>query len=190
MTYTSVGIVLLALTLSSVACEPIAVPADEGSNSVSARAEPGDRVPEFLLTDSAGNAVTPATLLGNVTTLTFVVPGAAQPDSFLRRIDDVYDRLGADGIGVTRYLVTLPTRGSESTIVTRAGWLSLRGNPEAIADLAARFGVMTWLGTDGTPEQTLGVAIIGPGGMVAARFAGLETWEEMDLLIAIVEAGR
>lgn len=190
MRYTSVRTALLVLILSGVACEPIAVPASEGSDSVSARVEPGDRLPEFLLTDSAGNVVTPAALLGNVATLTFVVPGAAQPESFLRRIDDVYDRLGAEGIGVTRYLVTLPTPGNASALATRDGWVSLRGNPEAVVDLAARFGVMTWPGTDGALVQTLGVAVIGPGGVVAARFSGLETWEEMDLLIAIVDAGR
>jgi len=183
-----------ALFLSLVwglACEPIAAPATEGTpGPTSARVEAGDRLPEFLLRDQAGNTVTPATLLGTVSTLTFAVPGAAQPGPFLSRIDDVYDRLGADAIRVGRYLVTLPGPGDGSSPVERAGWQSLRGDPEAVADLAARFGVVTWPGPDGDTVQTLGAAVIGPSGVVAGRFGGLETWEEMDLLVAITQAGR
>jgi len=180
-----VGAALLLLSICDVACEPIAAPAPRSSEVTSARIEPGDRIPEFELTDQA-----PATLLGSVATLTFVVPGAAQPDAFLRRIDDVCDRLGADAARVGRYLVTLPAAGNESAVAERDSWQSLHGDPETVIDLAARFGVVAWTGSDGVPVQTLGVAVIGPGGLVAARFGGLETWEEMDLLVAITEASR
>jgi len=187
-TYASAGLFLLLV--SGLACEPIAAPAAEDPGTILPRIEPGDPLPEFRLRGQAGNTVTPATLLGTVTTLTFVVPGTAQPESFLRRIDDVYDRLGADGLRVGRYIVVLPAAGNDSAIPARAGWQLLRGNPEAVTDLASRFGVVTWPGSDGHPVQTLGVAIIGPRGLVVARFGGLETWEEMDLLVAITEARR
>jgi cytochrome oxidase Cu insertion factor (SCO1/SenC/PrrC family) len=181
---------VLLLLGSGLACEPIPAPAVENPRPTSSRIEVGDHLPEFLLEDQAGNTVTPASLLGAVATLTFVVPDAAPPEALLRRIDDVYDRLGADAIRVVRYLVTLPAPGGASSLVERDGWTSLRGNAEAVTDLAARFGVVTWLGPDAEPVQTLAVAIIGPGGVVTARFAGLETWEGMDMLVAIVEAGR
>jgi len=190
VTRTRLGPALVLPLLACLACEPIAAPATESRDTSPARLEAGDRLPEFLLTDQADNAVTPATLRGSVVTLTFVVPGAAQPAPFLQRIDDVYDRLGADGIHVRRYLVTLVAGGDASLLAQRSGWLSLRGDPETVGLLAARFGVVSWPGADGDPVQTVGVAIIGPDGLVAARFGGLETWQEMDLLLAIAEAGR
>ena len=180
----------LLLLISCLACEPIPSPATESADPLFARLEPGDQLPQFLLTDRQGNTVTPATLLGRVSTLTFVVPGAAQPESFLRRVDDVYDRLGADAARGRRYLVTLPSPAIESPIAERDGWESLSGDAEIVAELAARFGVLSWSGSNGIPAQTLGVAVVAPDGLIAAIFGGLETWEEMDLLVAITQADR
>lgn len=189
MRHTGVSALLLLLT-SSLACEPIVAPVVQHRDLASARLELGDPIPELLLTDSGGNRITAATLSGTVATLTFVVPGAAQHGAFLRRIDDVFDRLGEDGTRVRRYLVTLPADPDmdHPPLVEREGWQALRGAPAAVTDLAARFGVVTWRGSDGEPVQTLSVAIIGPGGVVRARLRGLETWVEMDLLVAITNA--
>jgi len=180
----------LLLLIPCVACEPIAIPADDHADPASTRLEPGDPLPEFVLTDRTGNTVTPAAFLGKVTTLTFIVPGAPQSDSFLRRIDDAHDRLGADASGVGRYLVTLPTSDHASALIERDGWQSLGGDAEMVISLAARFAVLTWPGAGDLPAQTLGAAVVGPDGLIAALFGGIETWEEMDLLVAIVEAGR
>lgn len=180
----------LLLLIACQACEPIAAPAAESLDTLPPRLETGDQLPAFLLIDAYGNSVSPASLLGRVTTLTFVVPGATQPESFLRRIDDVYDRLGADAGRAKRYMVTLPAAESAARRAEREGWHSLTGDAEAVINLAARFGVLTWPGSDGVPAQTLGVAVVAPDGLIAGLFGGLETWEEMDLLVAITQAGR
>ncbi len=179
---------VVLFVVSCAACEPIPAPSAESPDPTSTRLAPGDRLPEFLLRDSTGKAVTPTAFLGKVTTLTFVTPDATQPAPFLRRIDDVYDRLGADAISVRRYLVTLPATDDEAQFAERDGWRVLSGDADVVIDLAARFGVLTWPVTGGGHAQTLGVAVVGPDGLIAALLGGLETWEEMDLLAAITRA--
>ncbi len=182
---------LLSSLVIGVGCEPIAAPPPEQDELAAARLEPGDRLPQFHLRDHNGEPLTPASLLGSVATLTFVAPGTTTPELFLQRVDDVYDRLGDEATEIERYIVTLPTPGlSPSALVERAGWQSLRGDPDATIDLARRFGVMAWLGSDGTPVQNVSIAVIRPDGVIAARLGGVETWQEMDLLVAITEAGR
>lgn len=167
-----------------MACEPIQQPEDAAIPGLALEA--GDRVPSFELRDTSGRVVTEKDLVGRVTIITFMVSGSPQAAPYLRRLEDTLDRLGP-APDVARLFIRLPGSLTEQE---PAGWTGLAGEAKSVSQLANRFAVLTWSSSDSFPHQTFAVAVIGPDGRLVRRFGGLQTWDELDLIAAVADAGR
>ncbi|HJO04383.1 MAG TPA: hypothetical protein QGG47_10455 [Acidobacteriota bacterium] len=185
------AIAILTLTGLS-ACTPI--PAPDRSQSDSPGLPPierGELLPDLAFVDADGNTIRTADLRGAIVVLTFAAAGAPFADDLLERLAAVEERLAGGHGASTRFVVFALGAGSPSADVSwperRSGWLVLTRPVAQIADLATRFGVMTWEEDDGL-AHTLRVAVAGPSGRITELLEGLSPWSVEDLLATVAAA--
>ncbi len=184
------GAALMAAGVPPSGCTPIPAP-DRGRSDLP-RVVPvqrGDPLPDFALFDVAGNPVGATDLRGEVIVLTFAAPGAPFVDELLDRLALVERRLA--GGSETRFVVCALDGDARSAAALGAGrppdWLVLTSPRGQVADLAARFGVMTWT-EDDRLAHTLRVVVVGPSGHITDMLEGLSPWSVEDLLASVTAA--
>jgi hypothetical protein len=183
--------VALAPLLLAGGCEPIAAPQPPDNGAVALELEVGAAIPPFGVINRTGERLASANLFRGVTLLTFVVPAAEQPAMLFARVDDALDRLGDDAADLNLVAVELPGLRQLASHPTRHPWNRVAGShPEELTRVAARLGVLAWHTHEDTAMQTLGLAVVRPDGTLHARFGGLATWAEIDLVAAIVGANN
>ncbi len=185
------GAAVITAGLLSGNCTPIRAPDRSQSHARSfVPVERGDLLPDFAFVDSDGVPVSDADLRGAVVVLTFAAPGVPFVDELLGRLAAVERRL-ASNAETTRFVVcTLDSAaaGEEPlSVESPSGWLVLTGPPSRIADLATRFGVMTWREDDHL-AHTLLVVVVSPAGRITDMLEGLSPWTVEDLLASVAAA--
>jgi len=152
--------------------------------STSALVKVGEAVPDFILTDQDGRAVSLSSLRGQVVAITFIYSRCPLPDYCPRMVNNLAvirdryrDRLGRD---LTLLTVTFDPKYDSPEVLAKfaarylaniPGWRFLSGSPEAIATVCASFGIEYWP-DQGLITHTLQTAVIDREGRLRASIEG------------------
>ena len=139
--------------------------------------------PDFALTSQDGTEVTLESLRGKVVAVTFIYTWCPDICPMLTdKMARVQDQLGEHfGTDVAFVSITFdPKRDTPGVLKEYAkafdadlsGWSFLTGDPEAVREVAGRYGVAVVLGPDGTIDHTLLTTLIDRHGMMRVQYLG------------------
>jgi protein SCO1 len=145
--------------------------------------------PDFTLTSQDGAAVTLGDLRGKVVAVTFIYTWCPDVCPMLTdKMARVQDELGP-GFGSKVAFVSItvdPERDTPEVLkeyaeafdANLAGWSFLTGKPEAIRDVAHRYGVAMRAAADGQVDHTLLTTLIDRHGTMRVQYLGYRFDEE------------
>ena len=168
-----------------------------GTAARSTRVRPGDALPEFTLTNQAGNPFTSDDLEGQVTAVTFIFTRCPVPEFcplMSKRFQEVQRVSGEDpALRGTRLLsITLDPEFDTPSVLEAyarslkadsARWDFVTGTPEEIARLTRAFAVHTEK-NGMVLDHTLATAVIGRDGRVVEIWRGNQ-WDPADVVKAL-----
>ena len=158
-------------------------------------AQPEERLPtigaapDFALTSQDGAEVTLASLRGKVVAVAFIYTWCPDVCPMLTdKMARVQDELGPDfGTKVAFVSITVdPERDTPEALkeyaeafdANFAGWSFLTGEPEAVRDVARRYGVVALPAADGQVDHTLLTTLIDRRGTMRVQYLGYRFDEE------------
>jgi protein SCO1/2 len=139
--------------------------------------------PDFALTSQDGTEVTLESLRGKVVAVTFIYTWCPDICPMLTdKMARVQDQLGEHfGTDVAFVSITFdPKRDTPEVLKEYAeafnadlsGWSFLTGDPEAVREVARRYGVAVVTGPDSTIDHTLLTTLIDRHGMMRVQYLG------------------
>lgn len=139
--------------------------------------------PDFALTSQDGKEVTFEDFRGKVVAVTFIYTWCPDICPMLTdKMARVQDQLGEHfATDVAFVSITFdPKRDTPSVLKEYAeafdadlsGWSFLTGDPEAVREVAGRYGVAVVFGPDGTIDHTLLTTLIDRHGMMRVQYLG------------------
>ena len=140
--------------------------------------------PEFALTSQDGAPVTLADYRGKVVAVTFILTMCTTTCPILTpMMSFVQDQLGRD-FGAKIFFVSItvdPERDTAEVLqqyaqlfgANFAGWSFLTGTPEAIRDVAQRYGVYASKTANSDVEHTFLTSIVDPHGILRVQYLGV-----------------
>ncbi len=140
--------------------------------------------PEFALTSQDGAPVTLADLRGRVVAVTFILTMCTTTCPVLTpMMSFVQDQLGSDFGAKIRFVsITVDPERDTADVLKQyaqsfganfAGWSFLTGTPEAIRDVAHRYGVFASKAANGDVEHTFLTSIVDPHGILRVQYLGV-----------------
>jgi protein SCO1/2 len=169
--------------------------------SAASRLAPGDRVPDFTLTDQANSPVTFSAFAGKVVALNFVYTRCPLPDYCFRlsnNFGQLQKRFGPSA-GLVLITVTFDPGNDRPDVLARYAqiwkadptfWHFLTGPSADIQRLCALFGVGYWP-DEGLYIHSLHTAVIDREGKLVANLEGNRyTGKQLGDLVATVLRGR
>jgi protein SCO1/2 len=164
-----------------------AAPADDGILASPAKrtlVAPGERVPDFTLTDHRGQPVSLSSLRGKVVAVTFIYTRCPLPDycpRIMTNLGELRDRFAAR-LGKDLALLTVtfdPQYDTPEKLASYAqrykadvpGWHLLTGSAEAIGRVCSLFGVEFWP-EEGLITHTLQTAVVDRQGRMVGSVEG------------------
>ena len=168
----------------------------------------GDRLPaigaapDFVLTSQDGDRVSLSDFRGKVVAVTFIFASCTDTCPLLTaKMAEVQDELGADfGARIAFVSITVdPERDSPGVLKEYArkfganpvGWVFLTGRPDAISDVARRYGIFVAQQAGGDPDHTLLTSLVDPHGILRVQYLGVRFDPEefrRDLLSILAES--
>ena len=160
------------------------------SASVSAHQDGDDKrlpvigpAPPFSLTSQDGKPVALAALRGKVVAVTFIYTGCPDICPLLtEKMAQVQDELGQNfGAKIVFVSITLDPEHDTSEVLKQyaqlfgakpEGWAFLTGSPEAIRDVAHRYGVFFARNQDGSVDHTQLTTLVDPSGQIRVQYLG------------------
>jgi protein SCO1 len=167
------------------ALAPLLLPA-----SVSAHQDGDDKrlpvigpAPPFALTSQDGKPVTFAALRGKAVVVTFIYTGCPDICPLLtQKMAQLQDELGKNfGTKIAFVSITLDPEHDTSEVLQQyaqlfgakpEGWAFLTGPPEAIRDVAHRYGIFFSRNQDGSIDHTQLTTLVDPGGQMRVQYLG------------------
>jgi len=157
--------------------------------------------PEFALTSQNGRQVRLADFRGKVVAVTFIFTRCTDTCPVLTpMMSFIQDRLGSDfGTKIAFISITVdPERDTPKVLkeygeafgANFTGWFFLTGSPQAIADVARRYGVFAAKAENGNVDHTFLTSIIDPHGVLRVQYLGVRFDPEefrLDLLSLVNE---
>src|SRR6516225_4016843 len=157
--------------------------------------------PDFVLTSQDGGEVKLADLRGKVVAVTFIFTRCIDTCPVLTpMMSFIQDRLGSDfGTKIAFISITVdPERDTPKVLkeygeafgANFTGWFFLTGSPQAIADVARRYGVFAAKSENGNVDHTFLTSIIDPHGVLRVQYLGVRFDPEefrLDLLSLVNE---
>ena len=139
--------------------------------------------PPFALTSQDGKPVALAALRGKVVAVTFIYTGCPDICPLLtEKMAQVQDELGANfGAKIVFVSITLDPEHDTSEVLKQyaqlfgakpEGWAFLTGSPEAIRDVAHRYGVFFARNQDGSVDHTQLTTLIDTAGQMRVQYLG------------------
>ena len=139
--------------------------------------------PQFALTSQGGRPVTLTGLHGKVVAVTFIYTGCPDICPLLtEKMAQVQDELGANfGTKITFVSITLDPEHDTVEVLKQyaqlfgarpEGWAFLTGPPEAIRDVAHRYGVFFSRNQDGSIDHTQLTTLIDVDGQMRVQYLG------------------
>jgi protein SCO1/2 len=168
-----------------LALAPLLLPA-----SVSAHQDGDDKrlpvigpAPPFALTSQDGKPVTFAALRGKAVVVTFIYTGCPDICPLLtQKMAQLQDELGKNfGAKIAFVSITLDPEHDTSEVLQQyaqlfgakpEGWAFLTGPPEAIRDVAHRYGIFFSRNQDGSIDHTQLTTLVDPGGQMRVQYLG------------------
>jgi protein SCO1/2 len=140
--------------------------------------------PEFALTSQDGAPVTLADYRGKVVAVTFILTMCTTTCPILTpMMSFVQDQLGRDfGAKISFVSITVDPERDTAEVLQQyaqsfganfAGWSFLTGTPEAIRDVAQRYGVYASKAANGDVEHTFLTSIVDPHGILRVQYLGV-----------------
>lgn len=173
---------LLTLILSLLT-GPTLVQAHEAADQEEQRLPMLGAAPDFTLTSQDGTEVTLESLRGKVVAVTFIYTWCPDicpmlTDKMARVQDQLGEHFGSDVAFVS--ITFDPKRDTPEVLKEYAeafdadlsGWSFLTGDPEAVREVAGRYGVAVVRGPDGTIDHTLLTTLIDRHGMMRVQYLG------------------
>jgi protein SCO1 len=160
------------------------------SASVSAHQDGDDKrlpvigsAPPFSLISQDGKPVALAALRGKVVAVTFIYTGCPDICPLLtEKMAQVQDELGQNfGAKIVFVSITLDPEHDTSEVLKQyaqlfgarpEGWAFLTGSPEAIRDVAHRYGVFFARNQDGSVDHTQLTTLVDPSGQMRVQYLG------------------
>lgn len=152
--------------------------------SASTLIKPGERVPDFTLTDQNGASLSLASLRGQVVAITFIYSRCPLPDYCPRMVNNLaevrkryQDRMGRD---LTLLTITFDPKYDTPEVLRNfarryggnvPAWHFLTGSTEQVAAVCASFGIEYWP-DQGLITHTLQTAVIDREGRLRASVEG------------------
>ena len=139
--------------------------------------------PPFSLTSQGGKPVALATLRGKVVAVTFIYTGCPDICPLLtEKMAQIQDELGQNfGAKIVFVSITLDPEHDTSEVLKQyaqlfgarpEGWAFLTGSPEAIRDVAHRYGVFFARNQDGSVDHTQLTTLVDPNGQMRVQYLG------------------
>ena len=139
--------------------------------------------PPFALTSQDGKPVALAALRGKVVAVTFIYTGCPDICPLLtEKMAQVQDELGANfGAKIAFVSITLDPEHDTVEVLKQyaqlfgakpEGWAFLTGSPEAIRDVAHRYGVFFSRNQDGSIDHTQLTTLIDADGQMRVQYLG------------------
>jgi protein SCO1 len=140
--------------------------------------------PEFSLTSQDGRQVTLADFRGRVVAVTFIYTSCTTTCPVLTpTMSFVQDQLGPNfGTKIAFVSITVdPERDTPEVLkeyaqafgANLAGWAFLTGSPDAIRDVARRYGLFASKTANGDIEHTFLTSIVDPRGILRVQYVGV-----------------
>ena len=157
--------------------------------------------PDFALISQDGALVKLADFRGKVVAVTFIFTKCTNTCPVLTpMMSFIQDRLGSDfGTKIAFISITVdPERDTPKVLkeygeafgANFTGWFFLTGSPQAIADVARRYGVFAAKSENGNVDHTFLTSIIDPHGVLRVQYLGVRFDPEefrLDLLSLVNE---
>lgn len=174
------GIVVLFLALAPLLLSASVSAHQDGENERLPLIGPA---PPFALTSQDGKPVALATLRGKVVAVTFIYTGCADICPLLtEKMAQVQDELGMNfGAKIAFVSITLDPAHDTAEVLKQyaqlfgaklEGWAFLTGSPEAIDDVAHRYGVFFSRNQDGSIDHTQLTTLVDPSGQIRVQYLG------------------
>jgi protein SCO1/2 len=139
--------------------------------------------PQFALTSQDGTPVTLTGLHGKVVAVTFIYTGCPDICPLLtEKMAQVQDELRANfGAKIAFVSITLDPEHDTVEVLKQyaqlfgakpEGWAFLTGSPEAIRDVAHRYGVFFARNQDGSVDHTQLTTLVDPSGQIRVQYLG------------------
>jgi protein SCO1/2 len=174
------GIVVLLLALGPLLLSASVSAHQDGKNERLPLIGPA---PPFSLTSQDSNPVALATLRGKVVAVTFIYTGCPDICPLLtEKMARIQDELGQNfGAKVVFVSITLDPEHDTTEVLKQyaqlfgaksEGWAFLTGPPEAIRDVAHRYGVFFARNQDGSVDHTQLTTLIDAEGQMRVQYLG------------------